>query len=616
MPRLSLQYRLPLLISALLVALVVIGSVLAYREVRRAAVEAAEQRLERMARQLADLTRRSMAASLRRAAEVAQDRDLLPARISGSSTFREEAALDALRRLVSSDTALPAEVWDGSGAVLVSIGAYPEGWGAETREAARSRIVVGDSGAYSPPFVVGSAAYTWVAMPIREAGRQVGTLAQIGRVGTPNSSQGITNLIGPGADVFLADPAGSVWVTLDGDVVSPRASLPPSELAEYPGPNGEARLAFAAGIPGQPFQIIAGIPVDHVLARPTVFLRRLLGAAALLVLLGAVGAWAVSRRIVRPLKELSVAADEIAAGRYGRRVELRRRDEIGDLGRAFSAMAADIEETHTALRGQVEEARTLAERLEAANRRLTEAKREAETAAAAAEMANRAKSEFLATMSHEVRTPINAIIGYADLLLHEIEGPLTDGQRAQLERLRLGSRHLIALVDEVLDLARIESGTLRVESSVGRADHAVAAAEAVVRPAAERKGLTLETRVEPALRFRGDPRRVEQILINLLGNAVKFTGTGGEVRIEATRVDGDGRAGFVVRDTGIGIPADQQEEIFKPFVQIESGLTRAHDGAGLGLSISRELARMMEGDLTVSSRPGEGSRFELRLPAE
>jgi signal transduction histidine kinase len=616
MPRLSLQYRLPLLISALLVALVLIGSALAYREVRSAAVVAAEQRLERMARQLADLTRRSMGSSLLRTAEVARDRDLLPARILGSGTFREEAAFDALRRLVSSDTALPAEVWDASGAVLVSIGAYPEGWGPETLEAARSRALVGDSGAYSPPFVVDSAAYTWLAMPIEEGGRRVGTLAQIGRVGTPNSSEGIINLIGPGSDVFLADPAGTVWVTLDGDVGPPRASLPASQLAEYPGPEGDTRLGFATGIPGQPFQIIVGIPMDQVLARPTVFLRRLLAAAALLVLLGAVGAWALSRRIVRPLQELSVAADEIAAGRFDRRVQLRRNDEIGDLGRAFSAMAADIEHTHSALQGQVDEARTLAERLEAANRRLTDAMRAAETAAAAAETANRAKSEFLATMSHEVRTPINAIIGYADLLLHEIEGPLTDGQRSQLERLRLGSRHLIALVDEVLDLARIESGTLRVESRIGVADQAVAAAEAVVRPAAERKGLTLATRVEPALRFRGDPQRVEQILINLLGNAVKFTSPGGEVRIEAGRVDGDGRARFVVCDTGIGIPEDRQEEIFKPFVQIESGLTRSHGGAGLGLAISRELARMMKGDLTVASRPGQGARFELRLPAE
>jgi signal transduction histidine kinase len=248
-------------------------------------------------------------------------------------------------------------------------------------------------------------------------------------------------------------------------------------------------------------------------------------------------------------------------------------------------------------------------------------------ARAEAEAANQAKSEFLATMSHELRTPLNAIIGYAQLLQLGIGGPVTPEQHRHVERVLASSHHLLGLVNEVLDLAKIDAGRLTVQVGPTPAAATADGAAALVQPSAEGRGLTFTTRgVDDAVgHYAGDEDRVRQILVNLLVNAVKFTEAGGAVSLEygrTTRPDPGARvpAGgrwiyFTVRDTGSGIPVDQLSRIFQPFVQLRSGPTRANDGSGLGLAISRRLARLMRGDITVRSTVGEGSAFTLWLPA-
>ena len=251
-------------------------------------------------------------------------------------------------------------------------------------------------------------------------------------------------------------------------------------------------------------------------------------------------------------------------------------------------------------------------------------------ARAAAEAASHAKSVFLATMSHEIRTPINAIMGYAELLEMGLSGPMTDGQIQQLGRIRASSRHLLSLVNDVLDLAKVESGRMLVHREAADAPASIAGALTLVHPqAAARQILLADLCPDGALvRYMGDPQRVEQILVNLVANAIRFTEPGGRVTLSCdlvapsvARAAGaqlaigtDCCCALHVEDTGIGIEPEHQVTIFEPFVQVESGHTRTREGSGLGLAISRRLARLMSGDLTLESTPGHGSRFTLWLP--
>ncbi len=258
----------------------------------------------------------------------------------------------------------------------------------------------------------------------------------------------------------------------------------------------------------------------------------------------------------------------------------------------------------------------------------------------AAEVASRTRSEFLATMSHEFRTPLNAILGYAQLLDMGVLGPTTPAQHAHLERLQASGRHLLQLVDDVLDVAKVDADRLAVRRDRLATGAAVASALALVQPQATAKGIRVEDFgvPGPGVPYVGDEHRVRQILVNLLANAVKFTEPGGVVTVScgtapepdpgvlpggagASRpAPGHGWAFIRVQDTGPGIAPELFGRLFEAFVQGDGALTRAHGGTGLGLAISRRLARLMGGDLVVENRPGRdalrsGATFTLWLPA-
>ena len=230
-----------------------------------------------------------------------------------------------------------------------------------------------------------------------------------------------------------------------------------------------------------------------------------------------------------------------------------------------------------------------------------------------AEEANHAKSEFLAMMSHELRTPLNAIGGYAQLMEMGLRGPITPEQREDLERIERSQRHLLGLINDVLNFAKLEAG--RVQFFIVRIPmhEVLLGVEALVLPQLRAKGLRYRDAGGcEGIAVHADEEKARQVLINLLSNAIKFTASGGEVRVACT-VD-DEWVHTTVSDSGVGIPADRLDSIFEPFVQVDRGLTSRQEGTGLGLAISRDLARHMGGDLTATSIAGVGSDFTLTLP--
>jgi signal transduction histidine kinase/sensor domain CHASE-containing protein len=275
-------------------------------------------------------------------------------------------------------------------------------------------------------------------------------------------------------------------------------------------------------------------------------------------------------------------------------------------------------------RAQKERAEAMAE-LEKARagleRRVLDRTRELQIAKEAAESADRIKSAFLATMSHELRTPLNSIIGFTGIILQGLAGPLNDEQRRQLTMVRDSARHLLALINDVLDISKIEAGQLEVRFESFDLRSSITKTVGIVRPLAEKKGLALQVNVGPEIgSLFSDPRRVEQILLNLLNNAVKFT-EHGEVALAAEIDSGLLQneapvARISISDTGIGIKPEDRDLLFRPFRQIDSGLSRQHEGTGLGLAICRRLADLLGGEIRMTSEWGKGSVFALILPVK
>ncbi len=269
----------------------------------------------------------------------------------------------------------------------------------------------------------------------------------------------------------------------------------------------------------------------------------------------------------------------------------------------------------SSLRAQKERALAMKElerhRLEL-EERVRERTQQLSVAKDAAEAADRIKSAFLATMSHELRTPLNSIIGFTGIMLQELAGPLSDEQRKQLGMVQGSAHHLLALINDVLDISKIEAGQLQVRREDFDLRDSVLRVVRTLRPLAEKKCLGMHVEIDHQVGlWTGDQRRIEQILMNLVGNAIKFTEQG-KVQVRVTQTEGCIQV--AVSDTGSGIRATDLPKLFAPFSQIETGLARRYDGTGLGLSICKRLLELMSGTISVESQPGVGSTFTFTLP--
>jgi signal transduction histidine kinase len=310
----------------------------------------------------------------------------------------------------------------------------------------------------------------------------------------------------------------------------------------------------------------------------------------------------LARRLVRPIKQMQTSAARIGAGAYDERIALRRRDELGGLADELNGMAASLQASVQSLERRVED-RT---------RELQKALAELSQKGRQLEVASEHKSHFLANMSHELRTPLNAIIGFSQVLRQRLFGPINDKQEEYLDDILSSGHHLLDLINDVLDLSKVEAGQVELEVAPFSLREALERGVVMVRERAAEHGVRLSLELAPGVDLvEGDERRLRQVIFNLLSNAVKFTPEGGSVMVASGRVDGEVQVS--VTDTGPGIPLVDQERIFEEFQQTDHG-AQQQEGTGLGLALSKRLVELHGGRIWVESEPGHGSRFVFTLP--
>lgn len=332
----------------------------------------------------------------------------------------------------------------------------------------------------------------------------------------------------------------------------------------------------------------------------------------LLILFGCLGLWALwqilDRQVVVPITALRQRAKRIADGQYSEQVKVAVNDEIGALSLAFNDMSTAlsirdkrIAAQTSALAKEVSERKIAQENLQRLNAELVQS--------------SRYKDQFLATMSHELRTPLNAVLGMSEALVVPVYGELNPQQLKAIRHIQESGQHLLSLIDDILDLSKISAGKSPLEIVPVIVEPVIKASLRMVRPTVLAKNLNVTSNIDPNVTaLMADERRLKQVLVNLLNNAVKFTDNGGDVGIEVEGNAAEGIVRFTVWDSGIGIPKDAMSHLFEPFTQLDGGLARQYGGTGLGLALVNRLVDMHGGSISVTSEEGKGSRFIIQMP--
>jgi signal transduction histidine kinase len=345
-------------------------------------------------------------------------------------------------------------------------------------------------------------------------------------------------------------------------------------------------------------------PLDEAYLPLTESVRRSVVLLVVALVLSTLASLALARRMTDPIRVLQRGAARIGAGALDERIQIRTGDELEALAEDFNRMASQLRDLYTGLEQRVAErtgelAITLRE-LEAKSREL--------------EVASRHKSEFLANMSHELRTPLTSVIGFSEVLLQRMFGDLNAKQEDYVQDILDSGRHLLSLINDILDLAKVEAGAVELELSKFWLPEAIEHSVQMLRETATRRGIMVQLDVAEDIGIvEADPRRVRQILFNLLSNALKFTSAGGTVHVMARR-DAE-IVEIAVRDTGIGIAPEDQARIFESFQQAGTAAEGAQEGTGLGLALVKRLVELHGGRIWVESALGTGSTFTFTLPA-